>query len=605
MISSEGTALLVHVARGILALAQRAELNMMLAGRAGVAGPLPVPRPPSLSPDGPDETAASLRALIDWGDPAGLGTDRARLHALLDERDHDGPGDLGGAGAPERAWHLTWAVVDTVRGLGPEGAARFARDSHLQRVAAAVLQHMVANGGPGDTGDPGELALTRTALRATLAACAGAGSAGADWIGTILGAVTRAATALPASERAPFVRAWLESPAYPRLLATALARGNAVQGNAHAIAFGDIAAVVLAAAIGAAREQPGFASYWSARWGDALRPVLIAVTELGPAALEERAPRIADLATMLVHLLSVTSTRGYLDAETLADLLAAALAATAVHPAPRPRIDASWLDAFLHAVTDTLSDPDIRQSVPVSDIEMLIQHALAALGRRPEAAQTHPALVHALVHGVLAALARSAGSSVHELAAAAVHAALGPVTEQPMLIDAGHPRQLAMLAGKVGALMRDRVLTRAQATGMLRALAAALAHAPRLFLEEAPSLAAGLVDVLVAAARTSPVLAGPAVVPATHAVLQALVRSGHAALDHHGKERLADALKAVLDAALAHTEAAVGTRIGQHDVPAVLGDLVESWAHGHIPRPDAHDRDLQARFAAAVRRALG
>lgn len=608
MISSEGTALVIHAARGILALAQRAELHVMLAGRAGLAGPPPTrfglaPRAPSLTPDGPAETAAALRALIDWEEPPAPGADRARLHALLDELDHGGPGDLGGAGSPERAWHLVWAVVDAVRGLGPEGAARFSRSGHVQRVAAAVLQHMVPSRGPGDAGDLQDLVPVRVALRATLAAC-GCTAGGADWVGAILGAMTRALTALAPIERASFAHAWLESPAYARLLATALARGSAVHGNAHAVAFGDIAAVVLSAALAAAREQPGFASYWSARWGDALRSVLVIVTELGPAALEERAPRIADLATMLVHLLSVTATRGYLGAETLADLVAAALAATAAHPAPRPRIDASWLDALLHAVTDTLSDPGTRQAVPADEIESLIQHTLVALARRPEAAQAHPGLVHTLVHGVLAALTHAAGCGAHGLAATAIHAALGPVTEQPALIDAGYPRQLAALAGKLGALVRDRALTRARAAGMLRGFAAAMAEAPGLFVEAAPSLAPGLADILAAAARTSPALAGPDLVAATRSVLQALVRSGHAALERHGKEQLVSALDAVIGAALAHAQRSVGTRIGRHDVPAVLGEVVEFWAHGHISHADAQDPDLQERFAAAVRRAL-
>ena len=483
--------------------------------------------------------------------------------------------------------------------FGGENMDLFTRDEQIQSIAGAILKRF----GEADlqTTDTSR-DLLRAALSATLNGVLDARDSfdiGDQWVEALVGAMADARETVPVAERDNFLLGLLQGKGYPLLVSTVLETAADRFNDDDTEDFKDVTADFLEEVAGIIKRKPNFDNFFDDHWGDLLRGGLKSVEQHGPALLKGESPLLSKVLVAVAGDLAERPDSKFLSSDAIYGIVDATVGAVAANPdLVEDAIDEEWLTALVSSVTSTVTETGIRSTFTKNGLETLVKDTLGTFARRPELIIDKPDLARELLRGVLTSL-----SSVDTFAA--VGGSLSALSDHPELIRFKYAELVASFAGKVGNLVKDRHLTRVQGVDVLQTITKSVAENPKLFLNLEERLADWTVTAVLNASRNSDghLLAEATLTNVLQEVVNALAKSGKAALENHPAGTLAEQLEEVLQAGLARAEEELGNRIGVTSLPPVLGELVVAWAKGEIANIDPDNDQFQHLFRELAERA--
>jgi hypothetical protein len=649
MLSTEAAGLAIKIATGLIKISSR--IDVILAEKESVEGPLAIPVAEVRLPPTQARMLRALRELLndtENEDPDPLAGDRDELRDTVDNHPQqrarlfefmqrylpeqalgrqldlngkfltalrDARPDLAAdpnllitafyisSGADYRnkdySWRIALTVVDVLAEFGAENMSLFTRNKELQSLAGTVLQRFAS--ADIQAADSTQV-LLRTALSATLngALDARLNAATSDhWVGSILDALLVSREALPAEQQDNYIAGLLQGRGYPLLIATVLDMGAAKLDSDNADAFKLVATEMLGEVAGIISEKPGFENFFNDHWGDILRAGLMSVQRHGPALLNGESRVLNEVLIAVASDLSKHASNKQLPESLVLGIVHTALACAATEPSLiDTAADKPWLTVLISSIATTMTNRGIRSGFSKQALEQLLQDTLETFALNPALIIENPGLARDLTQGVLKAMNGSESIAAEELASAAIEGVLPIIASHPVMISYKYPRFIAAFTGKTAVLVKDRQLSRQQASAILRVMGPALADNPSLFLDTEKRLAEWVLHtiVMLADSEQGKLLAGATLVSVVEKVLYAQARSGRAALKNQPAALLQDQLAAVLGAGLVRAEAEIGNRMCLSALPTVLGQLVIAWNQGEIATVDPDNDNFRRLF---------
>lgn len=647
MLSKEASGLVIKVAKGLIKLRNR--VDQVLAEKEGLEGPLSLPVPTlKLSPTKPKMRKALRKLLRDTqnDNPDPLSTDRVDIQDAVENdpsrfldfmqrylpeqtiaREFDPnkefmkvlrethPGLASdpdfrvaafyiGAGRDFRdknyTWRLALTVVDVVAEFGADNVDLFTRDEQIQSILGGVLKRF----GEADlqtidkTGD-----LVRAALSTTLNGVLDARDyfdTGNQWIEALFDALIKARLAVPEAERDNYVLGLLQGQGYPQLVSSILEATAGHLNDDDIVDFRDVTAGFLMEVAGIVKQKPSFEKFFEDHWGDLLRAGLRSVEKYGPVLLKGESPLLNKILVAVSGELAKNPNSVLLSRDAIYGIVDAAASAVAASPdLVEDTIKKAWLASLVSSVTSTVAKSGIRATFTKGGVDGLVKDTLNTFAQHPELIIDHPGLARELIQGVLTSLSKVGVLGAESLASAAVSGALSAISNHPELIKLKYGEFVASLSGKIGILVKERQLTGVQGIEVLKSVTEALAENPALFLDIERRLVGWAIDAVVKVALRSDsiLLAGTRLAEVIGGVVDALAKSGKAALKNHEAAVLALQLEEVLMAALKRAEKEVGNRISLSTLPNLLHNLVLAWARGEIATIDSENDNFRRLFA--------
>jgi hypothetical protein len=647
MLSNEAAGLVIKVAKGLFKITGR--VDQVLAEKEGVEGPLALPVPTLELLPAKAKMRRELRKLLQETrdeDPDPLGSDRDDIQdavgndssrfleftqrylpeqAIAREIDpnkefmkvlretHPGLATdpdfcvaafYIGAGRDFRhknhTWRLALTVVDVVAEFGADNVDLFTRDKQIQSILGGVLKRF----GEADLEsiDPTR-DLLHAALSATLNGMLDAREffeTSNQWVEALFDALIDARLAVPEAERDNYVLGLLQGRGYPVLVSSILEATAGRLNDDDIEDFRDVAANFLKDVAGIVKQKPRFENFFEDHWGDLLRAGLRSIEKYGPILLKGESPLLNIVLVAVANELSRHPNSVLLSSDAIYGIVDAAASAVAANPElVEDTIYEAWLAALVSSVTSTVAKTGIRATFTKNGVEVLVKDTLSTFAKHPELIIDRPGLARELLHDVLNSLSKAEVLAAEALASAAISGALSALSGHPELIKLKYAGFVASLAGKVGSLVKERQLTKVQGTEVLKCVTEALTENPALFLDIEKRLAGWALDAVVKVAHQSNrfLLDGARLAGVLRGVIDALSKSGKAALKNHKVGVLAVQLEEVLMAGLKRAEKELGNLIGLSSLPDLLHNLVLAWARGEIATIDPENDNFRRLFA--------
>jgi hypothetical protein len=497
-------------------------------------------------------------------------------------------------------WRLALTVVDVVAEFGADNVDLFTRDEQIQSILGGVLKQF----GEADlqsidkTGD-----LVRAALSATLNGVLDARDyfdTGNKWIEALFEALIKARLAVPEAKRDNYVLGLLQGQGYPLLVSSILETTAGHLNDDDIVDFRDVTAGFLMEVAGIVKKKPSFEKFFEDHWGDLLRAGLRSVEKYGPVLLKGESPLLNKILVAVSGELAKHPNSVLLSRDAIYGIVDAAASAVAASPdLVEDTIKKAWLAALVSSVTSTVAKTGIRVTFTKSTVDVLVKDTLNMLAQHPELIIDHPGLAGKLIQGVLTSLSKVGVLGAESLASASVSGALSAISDHPELIKLKYGEFVASLSGKIGTLVKERQLTGIQGIEVLKSITEAIAENPALFLDIEKRLVGWAIDAVVKVAHRSDsfLLAGTRLAEVVSGMVDALAKSGEAALKNHEAAVLALQLEELLIAALKRAEKELGNRISLSSLPDLLHNLVWAWAKGEIATIDPENDNFRRLFA--------
>jgi hypothetical protein len=653
MLTTEAVALIIKSVKGVILLSSRVDL--VLAEREAVKRPIALPQAPVAFPPRQEKMIDALSALLketsgDAPDP--LGGDRAVIKTLLGQADPESSDlfpymekylpeqsqasilDPSGSfiealrrsrpdwpveseevriaayyiapGNDDRSkgytWRITLTVVDVLAEFGAENTALFTRDEQVQNIVGSVLKRF----GEADlqTAQSWE-GLLKTALAATLNGVLDARDwyeSGDVWIEALVDSLVLAREKVPDGEN--FIAGLLQGRGYPALVAGLLetAADHLAQDetdNAKIVIEG-----FLVRASQIVERQPDFEGFFKDHWGDLTRAAFQAAHECSPALLQDESPLLQASLGAMLEKLSKTNDKEFLSPDILTGLANSAIRAIAIKPELiEDEIHDPWLQTLLNAYIGVVADNGIRQAFSRETIESMVRVSYQTFADNPGLIIDNPGLVQELVGGVFNAVSQSSSFAPQKIAERAIMEALNAISDHPEYIDFKYPDLVAALAGKISLLVDQKSFTRIEGEEILVAVLESMSENPKLFLDVERNLCVGIVDLVAAVSKEDQtgLIAGTAMVKVAREVARSLATYGRDRINGHAAQDLFAIVNKIVLGGLEKSEAALGRKISNQQVPEIIGGLVSCWARGEIDTTDPQAQEFVAAFNALVK----
>jgi hypothetical protein len=528
--------------------------------------------PPLVDPDAEYLKVLKTRLpTVDWSDPS----TREAAFAIASGRDTR---ELGYAA------RTALLVVDTLAEFGAENTSRFVRDPNLQAVVQSVLERFAR---PQLEDFEQWNPFLRHALSATLNGALDASGVFLgrhEWLDAVLTALTQARADAAGGD--DFVLGLLHGRGYSLLISEGLAVAGSRLSSGQAPAFQQITAeVLLAAAPLVKANKAGFAGFFREHWGDLFRAGLVSVAAHGPVMLQGQSPLLKETLLAMLGELAKTTDSEFFTTDTAFKLTEAALGAVARNPdLLNDAVKEAWFRELIAGAAKTLSDDTIRATLTREGLESLVLNALSVLAAHPELLVSKPGRRFDLVSAILKSVSGVGSLDARALATAAVTGALDGLARQPHLLDTRYGDLIAELTGALAKLVAARGITGGQAADLVTAASEAILRNPELFTRVQDNVAVAVVNAVLAGAKTrdSNLLAGPALVETTRAILEALALRGRDAVANTALKDLTAKLTEAVTAGLKRGEKQLGLTTDRARLPAVLGGLVAVVLQGNL-----------------------
>jgi hypothetical protein len=652
MLSANALGTVISLARGIVKLAGR--LDVLMAERAGVEGPLVIPTPVMTFPKVAllQQVTALEKYLNETAEvvPDPLGTQRTALTAAvagrtdevdtfflqifperagtaivdpdqdfikalrvrLPDLDLDNPDirlaafyltagkDARGIGYVTRTALL---VADVVAEFGVEHASQFISHQPTRDLVASIVGRFAkpelesfTEWGP----------LLRHALASALEGLVenkAAIEGSVPWLDAVLSAVA-AAQEDPAGGT-DFVTGLVNGKGYQLLFSKGLLLAAERLAPEGAGPYKDIAADVLRGAAPLVKaHSASFRTFFNDNWGELLRAGLNSVDKHGPVLLEGEKPLLRDVTLALVKELAEQPDLTRLSRETVFNLTDAAIGVAAKNPKLLTGDSAKpWVKEFIAAALKAVGDQGVRKILGSEGVEQVLLKALGVLREHPELLVDKPGARIELVGSVLKAVSAAGGLDARTLGTAAVTGILERLASNPNLARTRYPEIVSALASDLAKHVAAKTLTGVQASDVLHSAAEAILRNPALFEKLEGKVATAVVSGVVKGAGTAKtsLVAGATLVAVLDEVLQAVARRGRPLLDKATDgEALAAKLTATIKAGLERAEADLGRGLDGSDLPRVLAALVAAVARGEITELDPNSPKFQQAFVGLV-----
>lgn len=657
MLSAEAAGLAISITKGLIKLGGR--LDLLMAERTAVGGPLVIPMPPvnkpaliwpkrveklktylggtkGLSPDPlggdrkelanllaqdpvPDEADRFFGRLFpDLAEPPLIDPDAEYFKALkthlptVDWSDKDTrlAAFYIASGRDDRqlgyAARTALLVADVIAEFGAENTALFVRDERIRGVVQSVLERFARPDLEGfDTWSP----LLRHALGSTLNGLVDAQGALAQknpWLDAVLSALALARENAADSDN--YLIGLVRGEGYPLLISQGLLVAGERLGGDGADQFQKLVADILIQAAPLVEEDAkGFADFFKDHWGDLLRAGLTSLEKHGPTLLEGQSPLLRETLLAMIGELAKTPDSAFLSSELVFKLAESALGAVASKPELlKGNLKKEWFRDLVGSLAKTLSAQGIRETFTREGLESVVKAALGVFADHPELLGDEPGIHLELVNTVLKAVSAADSLDAKTIATAAVSSALGTLAKHPELIDSPFGELIAGFTGQVAKLVAAKSITGLQAADLISAAAEAALRNSALFLQVKGNLAGAVVDAVLEGVKASQtnLLSGDGLVATVRGILEALALRGRDLIESNALKDVIAQLAAAVSAGLGRAEKELGRRLDLPRLPEVLAGIVAALARGDLTELDPEHPKFKEVFAQLAEAAI-
>jgi hypothetical protein len=657
MLSTEAAGLAISLTKGLIKLGGR--LDLLMAERTAVGGPLVIPIPPinkpallwpkrveklrkhlaetkSLSPDPLREDRDALADLLDQNpvpdeadrfftrlfpelaEPPLIDPDAEYFKALktqlptVDWSDRDtrlaafhiaSGRDDRQLGYPARTALL---VADVIAEFGAENTALFIRDERFRGAVQSVLERFAKPDLEGfDTWSP----LLRHALGSTLNGLLDAQEALANenpWLQAVLSALALARE--KAANPDNYLIGLVRGKGYPLLISQGLLVAGGRLGGVGADQFQKLVADFLIEAAPLVEEDAkGFSDFFKDHWGDLIRAGLTSLEKHGPALLEGQSPLLRETLLALIGELAKTPDAAFLSSDVVFKLAETAIGAVAGKPELlKGNLKKEWFRDLVVSLAKTLSTQGIRETFTREGLESVVKTALGVLADHPELLGAKPGIQLDLVNAVLKAVSAVDSLDAKTIATAAVSSALGMLASHPELVDSTFGDMIAGFTEHLAKLVAAKSITGLQAADLISAVAEATLRNPALFSQAKLELGGAVVDAVLEGVKASQtnLLTGAGLVATVRGVLEALALRGRDLIENNAFKDVIAQLAGAIGAGLTRAEKELGRRLDLPRLPEVLSGIVAALARGELTVLDPENPKFKELFAQLAEAAI-